>query len=111
MEVAKFVFSALGSFVGVMGLSFTILNMWMKKRQEEIAAERKLNEDARKTLNSRIDNERLERKEDVGRIEERLDKLDNIISRLANIEGELGAMQRSLRMIEQWFITNTPGVK
>jgi hypothetical protein len=52
METAKFIFTAIGTFIGVSSLSLTLLNSWMKKKQEEINAERKMHQEAREILGS-----------------------------------------------------------
>jgi adenylate kinase family enzyme len=117
MEIAKFVLTAVGTFVSVSGLMFAVFQFWVKKREEKDAAfkasVKKDMEVERLLSRDEIQQERNERKESIERLAKRLEALernimDNLQQRMGNIEGELKALRGTLRTIEQWFIANTP---
>ena len=117
MEIAKFVLTAIGTFVSVSALTFTVFQFWAKRRDEKDSAFRssilKQLDSERALSRQEITDERASRKEDMGRIEERIDKLEQAIMgdlqrRLSSIEGELKSMRGTLRIIEDWFVQNTP---
>ena len=120
MEIAKFILTAIGTFVSVSALSFTVFQSWAKRRDEKDNAFRSSimeQLDSERVLSRQeISDEKASRKEDVRRIEERIDKLEQAIMgdlqrRLSSIEGELKSMRGTLRIIEDWFVRNTPGGK
>jgi hypothetical protein len=120
MEIAKFVLTAIGTFISVSGLTFAVFQFWAKRRDEKDSAFRssvmKQLDSERALSRQEITDEKANRKEDVCRIEERIDKLEQAIMgdlqrRLSSIEGELKAMRGTLRIIEDWFVKNTPGGK
>lgn len=117
MEIAKFVLTAVGTFISVLALSFTVFSYW-KKEQE------KKNESFKKELKDSVEVERQERVRDIeteadARVKE-LEKLEKRVSyletnliaeiqkRMSTIEGELKAMRPILQSIQDWFIKNTP---
>ena len=107
MEIAKFVLAAVGTFLSVSALSFTIFQYWRKKQEERF-------DNLKKALGSSIDTERVERKEAVERLGRKVEKLEDMIlrnfeQRLSTIEGILKAMKPTLDKIQHWFIENTPG--
>jgi hypothetical protein len=118
MEIAKFVLTAIGTFISVSGLSFAVFQYWAKRREEQDAVFRtSVREDMeaeRKMSRAEIHDERTERKEAIERLSKKIDGLertimDNLQQRMGSIEGELKGIRGTLGKIESWFITNTPG--
>jgi len=106
VEIAKFVFTAVGTFLSVFGLSFTVFQYWRKKQDEKF-------ELLKTSLKDEIKKETDSRKESVARIEGRVNTLENTMSqrfenRLSVIEGELKGIKPILQSIQDWFIHNTP---
>ena len=107
MEIAKFILTAVGTFLTVFALSFTIFQYWRKKQEEKF-------EKLKKAIDSSIDIERVERKEALERLGRKIEKLEEIVfrnfeQRLGTIEGLLRGMRPTLEKIQEWFINNTPG--
>jgi len=105
MEIAKFVLTAVGTFLSVFGLSFTVFQYWRKKQDEKF-------EILKKSLEISLQKETDSRKESVARIETRITALENIMSqrfenRLSVIEGELRGIKPILKSIQDWFINNS----
>ena len=106
MEIAKFVLTAVGTFLSVFALSFTVFQYWRKKQEERF--------DSLKTaLGSSIDTERKERKEEIERLQRKVERLEQMVlqtfeQRLSIIEGLLKGMRPTLEKIQEWFINNTP---
>ena len=93
MEIAKFVFTAIGTFLSVLALSFTVFQYWKKKQDEKFAAMQ------------------TQMKDSITRLGERLEFLEknafrNFESRLSVIEGELKGIKPILLSIQNWFINN-----
>jgi len=136
MEIAKFIFTALGTFVAVSGLSLNLLNAWMKKKQEEIAAERALNKTAWDTIQGRvtseqahrqkeideerasrrdaIDRERASRKEEQAKLEQRIERLEKtvseqLLSRVSAIETELKNLTLIMGKLQDYFVFGSGG--
>lgn len=118
MEIAKFVLTAIGTFISVSGLSFAVFQYWAKRREEKDALFRtSVREDMeaeRKMSRAEIHDERTERKEAIERLSKKIDGLertimDNLQQRMGSIEGELKGIRGTLGKIESWFINNTPG--
>jgi uncharacterized protein YlxW (UPF0749 family) len=109
VEIAKFIFTAIGTFLSVLALSFTIFQHWKKKQDEKI-------EGVKNSLEKKIQSENDNRKEAVTRLHERIDKLDSTLlqvtqgveNRLSRIEGKLEGMNGTLNKIQDWFINNPP---
>jgi molybdopterin converting factor small subunit len=117
MEIAKFVLTAIGTFISVSGLFFAVFQFWVKKREEKDAAfqssVRKELEDERRQSRDEILEERQERKDSVERLGRKIDELehsimDGVLTRIGGIEGELKGMRVLLQTIQRWFIDNTP---
>jgi hypothetical protein len=118
MEIAKFVLTAIGTFVSVSALTFTFFQFWLKRRDEKDNAFRNA---IRKELEDEIEinrknyvYEQSERKEADAHILKRVELLErdlmhNFQQRMGNIEGELKGLRNTLGKIEEWFIRNTPG--
>lgn len=95
MKIAEFIFAAVGSFLSVFGISFTVFQYWKKKQDEKFS------------------DLKTETKDSMLRLEKRIDTLEqsvvrNFESRLSVIEGELRGIKPILQSIQNWFITNTP---
>jgi seryl-tRNA synthetase len=117
MEIAKFVLTAVGTFISVSGLFFAVFQFWVKKREEKDAAfqssVRKELDSERRQSREEIQQERQERKESVERLGRKIDGLehsimDSLQTRIGKIEGELKGMNAILKSIQDWFISNTP---
>jgi len=106
VEIAKFVLTAIGTFLSVFALSFTVFQYWRKKQDEKFDL-------LKKSLDTAIEKESMSRKEAVAHIEGRVNSLENTMSqrfenRLSVIEGELKGIKPILLSIQGWFIHNTP---
>jgi hypothetical protein len=117
VEIAKFVLTAIGTFISVSGLSFAVFQFWAKRRDEKDAIfKHSVREDIeaeRKQSLAGMQQERAERKEAVERLSKKIDILETSImqtlqNRIGNMEGELKSMREILKAIQNWFITNTP---
>ena len=117
MEIAKFVLTAVGTFISVSGLFFAVFQFWIKKREEKDDAFRNSVREELKTEReqsvSEIQQERDERKDAVERLSRKVDTLEteimrNLQNRIGGIEGELKGMREILKAIQNWFINNTP---
>jgi hypothetical protein len=106
VEIAKFILTAVGTFLSVFALSFTVFQYWKKKQDEKF--------DALKTsLKAAITEEKGDRKDTLDRLSRRIEKLEEIVfsdikGKLGSIEGELKGLKMTLSKIEDWFIRNTP---
>ena len=106
MEIAKFVLLAVGTFLSVFGLSFTVFQYWRKKQDEKFDL-------LKKSVDDKVTDEKNLRGEDVARLEKRIEFLEhsvvhNFENRLSVIEGELKGIKPILQAIQNWFIHNTP---
>lgn len=106
MEIAKFVLTAVGTFLTVLALSFSVFQYWKKKQEEKFAA---LKAETKEKIAAESEN----RQKDVQRMEKRLDSLESTLvqsmqQRMSSIEGELKGMKPILQSIQNWFINNTP---
>jgi hypothetical protein len=117
LEIAKFILTAIGTFVSVSALTFTLFQFWVKRREEKDAAfrtsVRKEMESERKLSHDEIQKERSSRKEDMQHLENRIERLekiltDDLIGRISKVEGELKGMRATLEAIQRWFIEHSP---
>jgi hypothetical protein len=109
LEIAKFVLTAIGTFLSVFALSFTVFQYWRKKQDEKF-------DQLKATVNGGLRSEEEVRKESIARLEKRIEFLEHSVvhgfeNRLSIIEGELRGIKPILQAIQNWFITNTPGGK
>ena len=109
MEIAKFVLTAIGTFLSVFGLSFTVFQYWKKKQDEKFA-------DFKKHLEGSVEKETHARNDAIERIDKRIEFLERSVvhgfeNRLSVIEGELRGIKPILQAIQNWFINNTPSGK
>jgi hypothetical protein len=106
MEIAKFVLTAVGTFLSVLALSFTVFQYWRKKQDEKFNV-------LKDSLKDEVREERDARKESMERLGRRIENLESNITqdiqrRMSTIEGELKGMRNVLDKIQEWFIDNTP---
>jgi hypothetical protein len=106
MEIAKFVLTAVGTFLSVFALSFTVFQYWRKKQDEKFKV-------LKDSLKDEVQGERNSRKESLDRLGRRIENLERNITqdiqrRMSTIEGELKGMRNVLDKIQEWFIDNTP---
>jgi hypothetical protein len=106
VELAKFILTAVGTFLSVFGLSFTVFQYWRKKQDEKFNV-------LKESLKGEVQGERDARKESLARLGKRMENLENSVMqdlqrRMSTIEGELKGMRNVLEKIQEWFIENTP---
>ncbi|MDR3173005.1 MAG: hypothetical protein LBU19_02035 [Treponema sp.] len=109
MEIAKFILTAIGTFLSVLTLSFAVFQYWRKKQDEKFNV-------LKESLKEEVQGEREARKESLERLGKRIENLENSVMqdlqrRLSVIEGELKGIKPILQSIQNWFINNTPGGK
>jgi hypothetical protein len=109
MEIARFIFTAVGTFLSVLGFSFAVFQYWRKKQDEKIDL-------FRKSIESSIQAESANRKDADARLNERVKSLEETMSqrfenRISMIEGELKGIKAILQSIKNWFINNAGGAK
>jgi hypothetical protein len=103
-----FILKAIGTFISVSGLTFTFFQFWAKRREEKDSAFRAsiTNEMKNERALSRqeILDERAAREKETRRLESRMEKLEDIMTRIGGIEGEMRGMRGTLQKIQDWFI-------
>ena len=124
MEIAKFVFSCIGSFIAVSGFFMGIWKAYTKKNDEKIksvqdAAARQIQK-AKDDAAAEIEKVREGSIAKTEKLEKRIESLEksmsdlqkdlnaNVGQRLSNIEGEMKGFGNILKQIQGWFINNTP---
>jgi len=106
VEIAKFVLTAVGTFLSVLALSFTVFQYWKKKQEEKLAG-------LKNALENALLKESQIREDAVSRLDKRMEFLERSVvhgveNRLSVIEGELKGIKPILQAIQNWFINNTP---
>ena len=106
MEIAKFILAAVGTFLSVFALSFSVFQHWRKRQDEKFDM-------LKKSIEASIKQETDSRKDSVANIDIRVKALENTMSqrfenRLSIIEGELRGFKPILQSIQNWFVNNTP---
>jgi hypothetical protein len=106
VEIAKFVLTAVGTFLSVFALSFTVFQYWKKKQDEKFA-------DLKNSVEGSVQKETKARNDALERLDKRIEFLEHSVlhgfeSRLSVIEGELKGIKPILQSIQNWFIHNTP---
>jgi len=109
VEIAKFILTAVGTFLSVFGLSFTVFQHWRKRQDEKFDL-------LKKSLDASVQNETNNREKAVSHMEGRITAIEATLSqrfenRLSIIEGELKGIKPILQSIQNWFINNTPAGK
>ena len=107
MEIAKFVFTAVGTFLSVFTLSFAVFQYWRKKQDEKM-------ELFRTSLEKMVRGEGENRRESEDRLRRRIEKPEDTVAqrfenRLSVMEGELKGIKGILQQINNWFINNSGG--
>ena len=106
VEIAKFILTAIGTFLSVFALSFTVFQYWRKKQDEKF-------DGLKDTVHGAVQKEIQSRTDAVSRLEKRIEFLERSVvhgfeNRLSVIEGELRGIKPILQAILNWFINNTP---
>ena len=107
MEIARFILIAVGTFLSVLSLSFTVFRHWRKKQDEKL-------DSFTVAVREMIAKEAESRRESFVYLKDRvaaLETADNTMAqrfenRLSTIEGELKGIRGTLDKIQQWFINN-----
>jgi len=104
MEIAKFILTAVGTFLSVFALSFTVFQYWKKKQDEKF-------DGFKNSVKETIRAETYERNESITRLDKRIEFLEHSVlhgleKRLSTIEGELRGIKPILQSIQNWFINN-----
>jgi hypothetical protein len=107
VEIAKFVLTAVGTFVSVISLSFAVFQYWRKKQDEKFDL-------FKKNIDQMIQKEEQSRKAFDTQHENRLRDLESTMvqrfeNRLSIMEGELKGIKSILQSMQNWFINNTSG--
>jgi archaellum component FlaC len=107
VEIAKFILTAVGTFISVISLSFAVFQYWRKKQDEKFRL-------FKEAIDNAIREEEEGRKESDAQHENRLRDLENTMAqrfenRLSVMEGELKGIKSILQSIQNWFINNTGG--
>ena len=105
MEIAKFILTAIGTFLSVFTLSFAIFQYWKKKQDEKF-------DTLKISIRNEITGEKIEREKSAERLQKRIESLEihimhDLQRRMSTIEGELKGMRNVLETIQGWFINNT----
>jgi len=105
MELAKFILTAVGTFLSVFALSFSVFQYWKKKQEEKFAS-------FKTGIEAQIQKENIARCESLARFDKRIEFLEHSVlqgleNRLSLIEGELRGIKPVLQAIQNWFINNT----
>ena len=106
MEIAKFVLTAVGTFLSVSALSFSVFQYWKKKQEDKFNA-------LKTETKEGLQRESEARQKDINKMEKRIENLENTLvqsvqQRMSSIEGELKGIKPILQSIQNWFINNTP---
>ncbi|MDR2607577.1 MAG: hypothetical protein LBC57_04225 [Treponema sp.] len=109
MEIAKFILTAVGTFISVFSLSFAVFTYWRKKQDEKFDL-------FKKAVTDMVGEEKQSRKESDAEHDKRLRDLENTMaqrfeSRLSIMEGELKGIKSILQSIQNWFINSAQGGK
>jgi hypothetical protein len=106
MEIAKFILTAVGTFLSVFGLSFTVFQYWKKKQDEKFTG-------FKTSIENLVQKEYQARCDSLSRFDKRIEFLEHSVlqaleKRLSVIEGELKGIKPTLQNILNWFISNAP---
>lgn len=106
MEIAKFILTAIGTFLSVLAFSFGVFQYWRKKQDEKF-------DNLKSSVKETIQAEAYARSEALARLDKRIEFLEHSVlhgleQRLSVIEGELRGIKPILQSIQNWFIGNTP---
>lgn len=109
MEIARFILTAVGTFLSVFSLSFAVFQYWRKKQDQKFDL-------LKASLDNKVDKESDSRRESENRLRQRIEKLEDAMTqrfenRLSTMEGELKGIKALLNSINNWFINNSSGGK
>ena len=124
MEIAKFIFACIGSFITVAEFFGGLWARYQKRQEDKVASAHASAREQIKAIEARAREEIKEVREGAiiktEKLEKRIDALEktvgglqkevntNLGQRLSNIEGEMKGMNNILKQIQGWFINNTP---
>jgi len=105
VEIAKFVLTAIGTFLSVFSLTFAVIQYWKKKQDEKFS-------ELKSGVKAAVEKEANLRNDAVERLDKRIEFLERSVvhgfeNRLSVIEGELRGIKPILQSIQNWFINNT----
>ena len=123
MEIAKFIFACIGSFVTAAGFFGGLWAKHQKRLEDKIAAAEAGARERIKTIEAAAREEIKEVREGAiiktDKLEKRIDALEKTVGglqkevnaslgqRLSSIEGQMKGMNNILNQIQDWFIKNT----
>lgn len=123
MEIAKFIFACIGSFITAAGFFGGLWARYQKKQEDKIASAQASAREQIKAIDSRAREEIKEVREGAtiktDKLEKRIDALEKTVGglqkevnaslgqRLSSIEGQIKGMSNILNQIQDWFIKNT----
>ena len=104
MEIAKFILTAVGTFLSVFSLSFAVFQYWKKKQDEKFDL-------LKESMEKMVQDETQTRSNALERLDKRIEFLERSVlqgfeNRLSVIEGELRGIKPILLAIQGWFINN-----
>ena len=113
MEIAKFVLTAIGTFLSVFSLTFAVIQYWKKKQDEKFSELKNSVADSVQGVKTAVEKETQLRSDALERLDKRIEFLERSVvhgfeNRLSVIEGELKGIKPILQSIQNWFIHNTP---
>ena len=124
MEIAKFIFACIGSFVTAAGFFGGLWAKHQKRLEDKISAAEAGARERIKAIEARAREEIKEVREGsiakTEKLEKRIDALEKTVGglqkevnaslgqRLSSIEGQIKGMNNILNQIQDWFIKNTP---
>jgi hypothetical protein len=118
VEIAKFILTAVGTFLSVFTLSFAVFQYWKKKQEEKFDLLKKSMESmVQNEIQARsnaMEQEAQARSNALNRLDKRIEFLEQSVlhsfeKRLSLIEGELKGIKPVLMAIQQWFVNNDTG--
>ena len=123
MEIAKFIFACIGSFITAAGFFGGLWARDQKKQEDKIASAQASAREQIKAIEARAREEIKEVREGAtiktDKLEKRIDALEKTVGglqkevnaslgqRLSSIEGQIKGMSNILNQIQDWFIKNT----
>ena len=123
MEIAKFIFACIGSFVTAAGFFGGLWARYQKKQEDKISSAQANAREQIKAIEARAREEIKEVREGAtiktDKLEKRIDALEKTVGglqkevnaslgqRLSSIEGQIKGMSNILNQIQDWFIKNT----
>lgn len=102
MNIASLVLEAVGVFIAVATLFYTVFSAWRKSQERKLQT-------AIAALTKEMDEERQHRIDNINRLHARIDQvqtdlISDLQGRMSRMEGELKGMTNILSQIQGWFI-------